>query len=80
MINTEELKRLIAILKRNGWTTKQLILDIFDADVDWAVVEGIGPVRAPLMEELMALPADEWASVVGEVEARPEDQPQPLEG
>lgn len=80
MDNTEELKRLITILKRNGWTTKQVILDTFDADIDWAVVQDIGPVRAPLMAELMALPSDEWASVVGEAEARPEDQPQPLEG
>lgn len=65
MDNTEELKRLIAVLKANGWTTQEYILDIFDEGIDWAVVEGIGPVRAPLMEELMALSPDEWASVVG---------------
>lgn len=64
MDNTEELQRLISVLRSNGWTTKQAILDTFDEDVDWAVVEGIGPVRAPLMEALMGLSAEEWADVV----------------
>lgn len=65
IVNQEELERTIGVLRAKGWKSREDITDTFDEGVDWSVVDGIGPVRASIMEWLMGLGEIEWQGVTG---------------
>jgi hypothetical protein len=61
----EEYRRLLGVWKRNGWKTQAQVKRLFDARADFAAIEGVGEVRAPLMEQLLLLPAFLFKPVTG---------------